>query len=158
MPVIHLTTFIAAPIERVFDLSRSIDLHKKSMSHKNEQAVAGTTMGLINLNESVTWTAKHLMKTRVMRVKVTAMERPLSFTDEMQQGDLKSFKHEHHFKQIENGTLMIDIFSYETPYGNLGKLVNSLYLNKYFHSLLDERNAAIKDYAESKKWEQLLNK
>jgi len=93
-----------------------------------------------------------------MRVKVTAMQRPLSFTDEMQQGDLKSLKHEHHFKQIENGTLMIDIFSFETPYGSLGKLVNSLYLNRYFHGLLEERNAAIKDYAESKKWEQLLNK
>ena len=158
MPVIHITTFIAAPVERVFDLSRSIDLHKKSMSHKNEQAVAGTTMGLIGLNESVTWTARHLMKTRVMRVRVTALDRPLSFIDEMLQGDLKSLKHEHHFKQIENGTLMIDIFSFETPYGGLGKLVNSLYLHRYFHKLLEERNAAIKDYAESKKWEQLLNK
>ena len=33
MPLIHLTTFIAAPAERVFDLSRSIDVHKKSLAH-----------------------------------------------------------------------------------------------------------------------------
>ena len=51
MPLIHLTTFIAAPIERVFDLSRSIDLHKKSMAHTNEQAVAGTTTGLIEFRK-----------------------------------------------------------------------------------------------------------
>jgi len=158
MPVIHLTTFIAAPIERVFDLSRSIDLHKKSMVHKNEQAVSGTTTGLIGLEESVTWTAKHIMKTRVMRVKVTAMVKPQSFTDEMQQGDLRSMRHEHHFKQIDNGTLMIDIFSFETPYGRIGRLVNNIYLNRYFHKLLEYRNASIKEYAESKKWEQLLNK
>jgi len=156
MPVIHLTTFIAAPVERVFDLSRSIDLHKKSMSQKSEQAVAGTTVGLIGLEETVTWTAKHLMRTRMMRVKVTAMKKPDSFTDEMQQGDLKSMCHEHHFKQIENGTLMIDIFSFETPYGSLGRLVNNMYLTRYFQKLLETRNTIIKEYAESKKWEQLL--
>ena len=80
MPTIHLTTFIAAPIERVFDLSRSIDLHKKSMTDYREEAVAGTITGLINLDETVTWKAKHLMKTRVLQVKIIAMQRPLSFT------------------------------------------------------------------------------
>ena len=29
MPTIHLTTFVAAPAQRVFDLARSIDLHRK---------------------------------------------------------------------------------------------------------------------------------
>ncbi|MFT3826290.1 MAG: SRPBCC family protein [Chitinophagaceae bacterium] len=157
MPTIHLTTFIAAPVERVFDLSRSIDLHKKSLSKTNEKAVAGTTSGLINLNETVTWKAKHLMKERVMKMKITAMQRPLSFTDEMLQGDFKSIKHEHHFKQIANGTLMIDLFSFETPYGAIGKLVSNLYLTKYLHQLLTVRNLAIKEYAESNKWQQLLN-
>ena len=41
MPVIDISTVIAAPIERCFDLSRSIDLHLESMSHTNERAVAG---------------------------------------------------------------------------------------------------------------------
>ena len=40
MPNIHLTTFIAAPVERVFDLSRNIDLHKESMTKHKEEAVA----------------------------------------------------------------------------------------------------------------------
>jgi len=158
MPTIHLTTFVAAPIERVFDLSRSIDLHKKSMTHKQEYPVAGTTTGLIDLHESVTWKAKHLMKTRVLQVEVTAMARPFSFTDEMKKGDFKSMKHEHHFKSIENGTLMIDIFSFESPYGGLGKLVNTVYLTRYMQSLLEQRNNMIKDYAESSKWQNLLNK
>ncbi|HMC84248.1 MAG TPA: hypothetical protein VKI61_01925, partial [Chitinophagaceae bacterium] len=69
MPTIHLTTFIAAPVERVFDLSRSIDVHKKSLAHTNEQAVAGTVTGLIQQDETVTWKAKHLGKMRVMKVK-----------------------------------------------------------------------------------------
>src|SRR5215211_7351415 len=103
MPTIHLTTFISAPIERVFDLARSIDLHKRSLSHTKEEAVAGTTTGLINLNETVTWKARHLGKTRFFKSKITALEKLNSFSDEMAEGDFKSFLHEHHFKPVENG-------------------------------------------------------
>lgn len=156
MPTIHLTTFIAAPVERVFNLSRSIELHKKAMTHTGEQAVAGTTMGLIGLHETVTWKAKHLYKTRIMKVKVTAMEQPFSFTDEMVEGAFKSMKHEHHFKPIENGTLAIDIFSFETPYGAIGKMINTFYLRRYMEQLLELRNKVIREYAESDKWKFIL--
>ncbi|NII24574.1 SRPBCC family protein [Pseudoflavitalea sp. X16] len=156
MPTIHLTTFIAAPVERVFNLSRSIELHKKAMTHTGEQAVAGTTMGLIGLHETVTWKAKHLYKIRIMKVKVTAMEQPFSFTDEMVEGAFKSMKHEHHFKPIENGTLAIDIFSFETPYGAIGKMINTFYLRKYMEQLLELRNKVIREYAESDKWKFIL--
>ncbi len=158
MPNIHLTTFIAAPIERVFDLSRSIDLHKKSMSQSGEQAVAGTTMGLLGKGETVTWKAKHLFKTRVLKMKMSEMDRPFSFVDEMVDGDFKSFRHQHHFKQIENGIFMIDILDFETPYGALGNLVNSLYLTDYLRELLEKRNKVIRHYAESNKWTDILNK
>ena len=157
MPTIHLTTFIAAPVERVFDLSRSIDLHKKSQAKTNEKAVAGVASGLISLDETVTWKAKHLMKERIMKMKITAMQRPYSFTDEMMQGDFRSLRHEHHFKQIDNGTLMIDLFSFETPYGVIGKLMNGVYLTGYLQQLLSDRNQLIKEYAESNKWQQVLN-
>jgi ligand-binding SRPBCC domain-containing protein len=158
MPTIHLTTFIAAPVERVFDLSRSIELHRKSMSHTREEAIAGTTSGLIELNETVTWKAKHVFKTRILKSKISAMNRPLAFTDEMVDGDFRSLKHEHHFKTIQNGTLVIDLFHFETPYGTLGKLVNQLFLTKYLHKLLEERNQVIKEYAESEKWTFILNR
>jgi ligand-binding SRPBCC domain-containing protein len=158
MPIIHLTTFVAAPIERVFDLCRSIDLHRKSMAHTDEEAVAGTTSGLIELNETVTWKARHLWKTRVLKSKITAMKRPLSFTDEMMGGDFKSMKHEHHFKAIDNGTLLIDVFNFEAPYGQLGRLVNQFFLSRYLKNLLELRNNVIKEYAESEKWKFILNK
>jgi ligand-binding SRPBCC domain-containing protein len=156
MPLIHLTTFIAAPIERVFDLSRSIDLHKKSMAHTNEQAVSGTTAGLIELQETVTWKAKHLFKTRVMRVRITEMNKPFSFTDEMVEGDFKSMKHEHHFKKIENGTLMIDLFTYTIAYGFFGKAAEKVFLTTYMKKLMEQRNNVIKEYAESEKWKFVL--
>ncbi len=156
MPTIHLTTFIEAPADRVFDLSRSIDLHKKSMAHTNEDAVAGTTGGLIKLNEFVTWKAKHIGKVRVLKVSITEMKSPLSFTDEMVEGDFKELKHEHHFKPTSNGTFLIDLFTFQIPYGIAGKLFTKIYLTRYLRKLLEQRNAVIKEYAETNKWKNIL--
>jgi hypothetical protein len=57
MPIIELTTEIRAPIERVFDLARSIDLHVKTASGTDERAVCGVTTGLIGPDQEVTWEA-----------------------------------------------------------------------------------------------------
>lgn len=156
MPVIHLTTFIKAPRQRVFDLSRSITMHAVSMKHTNEKAIKGVISGLINLNETVTWQAKLLFKQRVMEVRITEMKPFENFTDEMVKGDFKSMKHEHHFKEIENGTIMIDLFSFETPYGWWGKVANFIFLKQYLQKLLETRNAAIKLYAETNQWKHVL--
>jgi len=158
MPTIHLTTFIAAPPDRVFDLSRSIELHKESMNKHKEEAVAGTRFGLIEKDETVTWRAKHLFKTRILRSKITDMKRPQLFIDEQVQGDFKRMKHEHHFKPCDNGTIMIDLFEFDSPYGSIGKTFNRLYLTRYLRKLLEHRNNLIKEFAESDKWKKLLMK
>ena len=156
MPVIHLTSFIKAPGQRVFDLSRSITMHAVSMKHTNEKAIKGVISGLINLNETVTWQAKLLFKQRIMEVRITEMMPFENFTDEMVQGDFKSMKHEHHFKEIENGTIMIDLFSFKTPFGWWGKVANFIFLKQYLQKLLETRNAAIKLYAETNQWKHVL--
>jgi len=128
------------------------------MSHSQEQAVAGTTTGLIELNDTVTWKAKHILKMRIMKVRITDMQKNQSFTDEMVEGDFKRMKHEHHFKQIDNGTFLIDLFSFEMPYGGIGKIFGKILLNRYVKRLLELRNNTIKEYAESEKWKFILNK
>ncbi len=157
MPSIHLTTFIVAPVERVFDLSRSISLHKISAADTNEKAIAGVMTGLINENETVTWQAKHLFKIRQFTSRITAMSRPGHFTDEMIKGDFKSFRHEHHFKSADNGTIMIDLIRFESPYGFIGRLFNAFYLKNYIEKFLIMRNSVIKDYAETEKWNAILS-
>ena len=91
-----------------------------------------------------------------MQVKITAMETPVSFTDEQVAGDFVSFRHEHHFKSIDNGTLMIDMLDFKSPYGVAGQLFNRLYLTHYLETLLLKRNAVIKKYAETEMWRALL--
>jgi ligand-binding SRPBCC domain-containing protein len=156
MPFIHLTTFIAAPQERVFDLSRSVALHKSSMKDHDEKIVDGTMSGLMNLNDTVTWTAKHLFKQRRLKIRITKLQRPEYFIDEQEAGDFKLMKHEHYFKPIENGTIMIDQFHFETR-GFMGSLVNKFYLEKYMTQLLKLRNKMIKEMAEGNGWKQYLS-
>jgi len=157
MPTIHLTTFIAAPVSRVFDLARSIELHKHSMTKHNEEAVAGTRYGLIEKDESVTWKAKHLFKTRFLRSEITDMKKPDMFIDEMVKGDFKAMKHVHHFKPCENGTIMIDLVEFEAPYGSMGKFFNKIYLTSYLKKLIEQRNKTLKEVAESEKWRKFLS-
>jgi hypothetical protein len=65
-------------------------------------------------------------------------------------------KHEHYFKPIQNGTLMIDQFRYEIKSGRLGDLLNKVYLTKYMERLLEERNTVIKEVAEGPQWKKFL--
>jgi len=149
MPTLYLTTFIHAKPEILFDLSRDIDLHQISTQHTHEKVVAGRMSGLIELGESVTWRAKHFGFFQELTSKITAFDRPNSFTDEMVRGVFKSFQHVHQFEAVDNGTNMIDIFSYTSPLGILGKLADYLFLKKYMKELLINRNTIIKEYAEN---------
>lgn len=151
MPRIILQSHIKAPIELVFDLSRSIDLHKISTAHTNEEAVAGKTSGLIELGETVTWRARHFGIYQQLTTKITEFDAPFFFVDEQQQGIFHSFRHEHHFKEENGITVMKDIFDYVSPLGFLGKLADTLFLKKYMTRLLISRNQTIKDFAESER-------
>lgn len=156
MPRVVLTTEINASKEIVFDISRSIDLHKISTEQTNEEAIAGVTTGLIGLNEWVTWQAKHFSISQKLTTKITEFEYPNYFTDEMMKGAFKNFKHKHVFESRQNGTLMTDYFDYTSPLGFLGKIADSLFLKKYMTNFLKKRNTTIKAFAESEKWKQLI--
>ena len=156
MPVITLKTAINAPIKRCFDLSRSIDLHKIATEHTNEEAIKGVTSGLINLNESVTWRARHFELYQTLTTEITEFDSPKFFVDEMIEGVFKGFRHEHYFESIKNGTLMTDIFDYQSPFGILGKLVDVIVLKRYMTKLLIKRNDTIREFAESDQWKSVV--
>jgi ligand-binding SRPBCC domain-containing protein len=156
MASIHLTTFIEAPYERVFDLSRSINLHRISLVATKEKAVDGLMNGLVQEGDRVVWEAEHLFKKRKFEDQIIALQFPHYYSGEMLKGDFSRFLHHHHFKPAENGTIMIDHAEFESPYGLVGKLMDRFYLKQYIEKLLVERNLVIKEYAESAKWKAIL--
>lgn len=148
MPVIKIDTLINAPVQKCFDVSRNIDLHMRSMVHTNEVAIAGVTSGLINLNETVTWQAKHFGLIFAMTIKITGIQAPDYFVDEQVKGPFKKLKHEHLFRLENKQTLMTDRFEFESPYGIIGKMVDRIFLETYMKRLLVRRNEVIKEEAE----------
>jgi len=124
-------------------------MHVDSMQQSGEKAVAGRTHGLIELGETVTWRAKHFGIWQTLTSKVTEMEYPSYFTDEMVKGAFKAFRHEHHFIPIDNQTVMKDVFMYDAPLGFLGIIANFLFLERYMQQLLKQRNEQIKKAAEA---------
>lgn len=157
MPVIKLVTYVNAPIQIVFDLSRSIDLHKISTAHTNEEAIAGRLSGLIEMDETVTWRARHFKFYQTLTSKITAFNKPYSFTDEMVKGIFKRFKHEHLFEENKNVVIITDIFNYESPFGFAGRIADKLFLENYMTQLLINRNRIVKEFAEDEmKYKKIL--
>jgi ligand-binding SRPBCC domain-containing protein len=156
MPTIELETRIHAPIERVFDLARSIDAHLDSTGKTAEMAVAGRTSGLIELGERVTWEAIHFGVRQRLTVEVTTMDRPAMFEDVMVSGAFKAMRHTHRFAEEGGVTTMTDTFRYSTPLGPLGRVAERLLLTRYMRSFLIERNRILKATAESDGWTRYL--
>ena len=148
MTRIELTTHIDAPIERCFDLARSIDLHVVSAKHTGERAIGGRTSGLIELGETVTWRARHFGLWQTFTSKIVEFDYPHSFTDVMVAGAFKSFTHQHRFRVLDRRTVMTDILAFESPFGVVGKLADRLVLERYMTKFLQARNRVIAETAE----------
>ena len=157
MPVIELRTSIDAPIERVFDLARSIDAHVASAEGTGERAVGGVMRGLIELGDEVTWEARHFGLKQQLRVKVTVFDRPHHFRDVMLQGVFRRMVHDHDFEARDGGAIMRDRFAFEAPLGWLGRIAERVFLTGYMRRFLLRRNVILKRVAEGEEWRAFLD-
>jgi len=158
VPVIDITTQITAPIQRVFDLSRSVDLHAASTAQSGERAVAGVTSGLMSLGQEVTWRARHFGIWQRLTSRITAFDPPTHFRDSLVRGAFRRFDHDHFFSQQGEITVMRDVFDFQSPLGILGRIVDCLVLTRYLRYFLTVRNATIKEAAETDEWQRYLPK
>jgi len=152
---IVLSSSIVAPIERCFDLSRSIDLNLASTEGR-QKAVAGVTSGLIGQGQEVTWSGRHFGFVIRHTSRITAYEFPRYFQDSMVRGLFQSYCHDHCFEECDGATLMKDVVRFEAPYGGLGRAVEKLVLERYMRKLLERRNSYLKSTAESEQYRKYL--
>lgn len=159
MVTLEELTVIRAPMERCFDLTRSVEVHLAGNIHWGESAIAvsGVTSGLIGLGQCVTWRARHFGYWHQLTAEITAMSRPTYFQDTMVRGAFRSMSHDHYFRSLsQSETEMRDVFRFAAPLGILGRLVEMAVLRGYMQALLGERNAAIREIAESSAWRHYL--
>src|ERR1700735_4923813 len=155
------TTTIEAPIQRCFDLSRSVEVHLLRNVHSGEQALAidGLTSGLQGLSDRVTWRAKHFGVWHNLTNEVTAIEPPTYFQVTMNKGIFRSMQADHYLRTLPPGAPeMTAPFRIASPPPILGLLVEKLFPRRYMLALIRERNAVIKELAESSDWKFYLPK
>jgi ligand-binding SRPBCC domain-containing protein len=159
MVTLEEITVIHAPIERCFDLARSVEVHLAGNVHSGEAAVAmaGVTSGLVGMAQRVTWRAKHFGAWHTLTSEITAMDRPAYFQDTMIHGIFRFMKHDHFFRLLSGDeTEMKDVFSFAAPLPGLGWVAEIMLLRRYMLALLRERNTALKRIAESPEWRRYL--
>ena len=149
MPTIILETLISASAEVCFDLMRDVRIHTETTSQTNEKAVAGVIDGKIGLGQTVTFEGTHFGMRQRLTVKVVEFDRPRRFVDAMVEGRFKSFVHIHEFEPSDGVTLMRDTLIWESPLGIFGKIIDKLLLERHLTRLVSDRNAKLKEIAES---------
>ncbi len=153
MDRIELTTRINAPIELVFDLSTDIDVELAS-SRATLRAVAGVTSGQIKFGERVTWSSRQYGIAWRHTSEITAYDRPTHLRDEMVAGVFRSLRHDHYFSPALNegrsdATIMRDVLVFAAPFPIAGLIAERLFLRRRLLKLLTDRNATIREMAES---------
>lgn len=156
MPKIETRIWIDAPVERVFDLARSVELHLASAAGTDERVEVGRSSGHFELGDQVTWSARHLGRRRQLTARVTGFDPPRSFRIGQISGPFAAFDHEHVFEPESGGTSMIDRFAYAAPFGLLGKVADHLFLERYMRRFLLRRNRHLKNVAESSAWQDFV--
>ncbi len=77
--------------------------------------------------------------------EITHVNEPNYFVDEQRFGPYKMWHHEHIFKHLPDGeVLMEDIVSYAIPFGFLGRIANKFIVSKKVKEIFNYRSEVLK--------------
>ena len=149
MPSIVIETTIHAPAELCFDLARDVAAHAESASFSSERIVEpGRMEGLLERGDIVAFEGRHFGIRQRFVARITELDRPIRFVDEMVHGAFRRLRHIHEFEWIGNGTLMRDIIEWQAPFGFIGRLADALFLRRHMAWFVFTKQSVLKQIAE----------
>lgn len=150
MPSIVVETRIDAPVETCFDLARDVDAHVQSSAFTGERVVEpGKLHGLLEQGDLVCFEARHLGIRQRLCARITEMERPRRFVDEMVRGAFLSLRHVHEFTATAGGgTVMVDTITWKSPFGLLGSVADAVVLKRHMRWFITTKQQFLKRAAE----------
>lgn len=155
--LIRCEVSVRAPVERCFDLARSVDLHVHSSTEIAPRAVGGRRTGLSGEGDTTVWSARFLGVRFPMTTRIEDYSYPQRFDDRMTRGLLRRFAHTYRCESLsDGGCLLSDELIVEAPFGFLGRLVEMLYLRRRMDGLVRRRLEHIKAVAEGPDWGRYL--
>ena len=143
----HLTivTTINAPAAVCFDAARSVDAHVESARFSNEKLVApGRLHGHLELGDLVCFEGRHFGMKQRFCARITQMDKPNQFIDEMVSGAFRSMRHVHAFEEDAGVTTMTDILDWVAPLGVLGRVADWLFLERHMGWFVRTKQLALK--------------
>ncbi|MBX2916640.1 MAG: hypothetical protein KF856_15330 [Cyclobacteriaceae bacterium] len=154
MTKIELSTHIFAPIDRCFDLARSIELNSnptvKDFDHK-------IIRGLLEPGQRIQRVTYYLGRQYHSEIELKRCAKPYFFSDEMKVGPFRTFVHDHFFYEFPGETVMVDNVYFQSPWGLIGETADTLLIRRHLLLMLKRRNKAIKQYAEGNTWKLLID-
>jgi ligand-binding SRPBCC domain-containing protein len=150
MTQIVIETKIRAPIELCFDLARDVNAHRESAAFSAERIVRpGRTEGLLELGDLVAFEGRHFGIKQRFVARITTLDRPHRFDDEMVQGSFKWLRHLHEFVHRDSITTMRDTLEWEPPFGLIGRLADNLFLRRHMRWFVTTKQNGLKRMAEA---------
>ena len=148
---------ITAPIARVFDLVRSVDVHTATSSGIGGLAVGCRTSGLAEIGDVSVWSARFFGLRFKLATRVTALESPHHMTEILERGLFSEFGHIYTLRPLESGAVeLTDAFHFRSPVGVIGALFDNLILKPVMTRAMNTRLEGLKRIAQSDDWRRFL--
>jgi ligand-binding SRPBCC domain-containing protein len=103
----------------------------------------------LELNDEVTWEARHFGITQRLSTQITRFEPPFFFQDRMTRGAFRFLEHDHLFEPDRSGTTMTDVLRFAAPLGPVGWVAERLFLAEHLRRFLETRGNLLKSMAEN---------
>lgn len=77
--------------------------------------------------------------------EITHVKAPHFFVDQQRVGPYRIWHHQHFLEEVDGGTLMKDIVSYQPPFGLLGNVANHLVIRRKLAEIFRYREQALSE-------------
>ena len=147
---------VNAPIERCFDITRSIEAHEDTSILIGGRAVSGTTTGLSELGDETTWSAGFFGLRFKVRTRIEELEAPIRICEKRVSGIPRPFDHTYVLGLVDGGVLIEDHFNIGFPFGALGDFFLKVVLLKRLTVVQNHRLESIRKICEGDNWRSYL--
>ena len=138
---------VPASVNECWDFfSSPSNLSKITPKEMDFVITSNTEVGKMYPGMFITYTVRPLFGIKMKWVtEITFVEQGKYFIDEQRVGPYKIWHHEHHFEEVEQGTLMTDKIYYLPPFGIFGKLAQPMIVKPQLKKIFDHREKMVKE-------------
>lgn len=138
------TTFIAAPLTRVFDFFGAHEnLGRITPPRMHFRIISGPS-GRLQQGDRIEYALRVFGIPMRWRTRITVWREGEVFADLQERGPYKYWLHAHRFRAVEGGVEMHDDIDYELPMGWLGERIAGRLVRRELDRIFDFRAAAVR--------------